>query len=63
MNLELMKAGFPPAVLRVERRLAYYEALDTAHTSGDYAPFFALIAETVTESFEPYWFALGLETS
>lgn len=28
MNLELMKAGFPAAVLSVQRRLKYYEALD-----------------------------------
>jgi Fic family protein len=60
MNLELMKAGFPPAVLPVENRLAYYEALDTAHTQGDYAPFLDLIAEVVEQSFEPYWFALGV---
>lgn len=59
MNLELMKSGFPPAVLPVEKRLAYYEALDTAHTRGDYEPFMALIIEVVEQSFEPYWFALG----
>ncbi|HDN25950.1 MAG TPA: Fic family protein, partial [Thioploca sp.] len=28
MNLELMKSGFPAAILPVERRLAYYETLD-----------------------------------
>jgi Fic family protein len=60
MNLELMKAGFPPAVLPVGKRLAYYEALDTAHTQGDYEPFLDLIAEVVEQSFEPYWFALGV---
>lgn len=59
MNLELMKSGFPPAVLQVEKRLAYYEALDTAHTQGNYGPFLALIFEIVEQSFEPYWFALG----
>ncbi|MGR3218693.1 MAG: Fic family protein, partial [Candidatus Anammoxibacter sp.] len=58
MNLELMKSGFPPAVLSVEKRLAYYEALDSAHTQGDYEPFLALIFELVEQSFEPYWFAL-----
>lgn len=59
MNLELMKSGFPPAVLSVEKRLVYYEALDTAHTQGNYEPFLALIFEVVEQSFEPYWFALG----
>lgn len=28
MNLELMKAGYPPCVITVENRLAYYEVLD-----------------------------------
>ena len=59
MNLELMKSGFPPVVLKVENRLAYYDALDKAHTLGDYEPFMALVCESVEESFEPYWFVLG----
>lgn len=60
MNLELMQAGFPPAVLPVERRLAYYDALDRAHTSGDFEPFLALVAEFAAKAFDPYWHALGL---
>jgi len=59
MNFELMKAGFPPIVLKVENRLAYYQALDTAHTSGDYKPFIALVSHILEQSFEPYWFVLG----
>ncbi len=61
MNLELMKSGFPPAVLPVEKRLPYYEALDTAHINGNYDPFLDLICEVVEQSFEPYWFALGVK--
>lgn len=61
MNLELMKAGFPAAVLPVSRRLEYYEALDSAHCTGEYAPFVKLIGEVVEQSFEPYWWALGVE--
>jgi Fic family protein len=61
MNLELMKSGFPAAVLPVESRLAYYEALDTAHCQGDYAPFIALLCQVVADSFKPYWWALGVE--
>jgi Fic family protein len=60
MNLELMKAGFPPAVMQVEKRLRYYEALDRAHITGDYEPFLELMAETVDQAFEPYWYALGV---
>lgn len=59
MNLELMKSGFPPVVLPVERRLQYYEALDKAHTNNDFEPFLQLITEIVVAGFEPYWHALG----
>ena len=61
MNLELMKSGFPPAVLKVEDRLAYYQALDLAHTTGDYEPFIAIICKVVENSFEPYFYALGID--
>jgi Fic family protein len=60
MNLELMKAGFPAVLIEVGQRLAYYEALDTAHCSGDYRPFIELVAGCVGKSFEPYWWALGV---
>jgi len=60
MNFELMKNGFPPAILKVENRLAYYEFLDKAHTQRDYKSFMNLVCEIVEESFEPYWFALGI---
>jgi Fic family protein len=59
MNLELLKHGFPPAVLPKERRLEYYEALDYAHTQGVYDSFFRMIEKIVVESFDPYWHALG----
>lgn len=61
MNLELMKSGFPPVVITVEQRLRYYEALDLAHTRGDYESFIALIAECAVQGFDPYWHALGLK--
>jgi Fic family protein len=61
MNLELMKDGFPPAILSVEKRLEYYETLDTAHTQNNYDPFLFLIANIVESAFEPYWYALGIK--
>lgn len=61
MNLELMKAGFPPVVIPVEQRLRYYQALDNAHVKGDYQPFIELVIEVVEQSFEPYFFALGIK--
>ncbi|MHB8132183.1 MAG: Fic family protein [Mobilitalea sp.] len=63
MNLELMKNGFPPAVIKVEDRLAYYQTLDTAHVSNDYKPFIDLVIKAVEESFEPYWYVLGVKPS
>jgi Fic family protein len=60
MNLELMKAGYPPAVLPVELRLAYYTFLDADHVRGDKEPFVNMIAGIVTEGFRPYFHALGL---
>ena len=59
MNLELMKSGFPASVLPVSKRLEYYRSLDLAHCQGDYRSFISLISDTVQESFEPYWWALG----
>jgi Fic family protein len=60
LNLELLKAGFPAIVLPVERRLAYYEALDKAHVERDVGDFLALVASSVREGFAPYWHVLGL---
>jgi len=60
MNLELMKAGFPPTILPVESKMEYYTALDRAHVDGDDGPFLMLMADIVKASFEPYWFSLGI---
>jgi len=61
MNLELLKNGFPSAILPVSRRLEYYEALDLAHTKNDYSLFYNLIYEIVEESFDIYWKVLGVK--
>jgi len=63
LNLELLKAGFPAIVLPVARRLAYYEALDTAHVEGDMGPFIELVGECVRDGFAPYWHVLGIDTA
>lgn len=44
-----------------EHCLVDYEALDIAHCTGDYSRFIALVADSVKSSFEPYWWALGIE--
>jgi Fic family protein len=61
MNLELMKDSFPPAILPLEKRLEYYEALDTAHTKNNYEPFLLLIANLIESAFKTYWYALGIK--
>lgn len=61
MNLELMKDGFPPVVLPVEKRLEYYEALDKAHTKNDYSLFLELAIKLSEDSFKPYFHVLGVE--
>ena len=52
MNYELMKAGFPPAVIRATDRARYYDALDNAHTTGDHEPFIQLVSHSVNESLD-----------
>lgn len=54
LNLALIKAGYPPCVITVERRLAYYQAIDTWATTGDRRLFFKLIEECLQESFAIY---------
>ena len=51
MNLILIRGGYPPAVIRRERRPGYYDALDRAH-EGDTNPFVALVAEEAERSLD-----------
>lgn len=54
LNLELMKEGYPPVIIKVENRLNYYEALDKAHTQKDYDDFIQLVAKEAEESLDLY---------
>ena len=58
MNLELIKAGFPPVVIKLEDRLEYYKALDIANNENDYKPFLELMKKVIEKSFEPYFYIL-----
>lgn len=53
MNLILLRAGYPPAVIRNEDRLAYYEALEKAR-AGDTGPLITLVAQAVERSLDVY---------
>jgi Fic family protein len=54
LNLELMKEGFPPVIIKVENRLVYYEALDKAFITEDYSDFIALVVREVDDSLDLY---------
>lgn len=58
LNLELMKSGYPPIIIRVENRLAYYNTLDNAHTIKDYKGFIELVAKEVEASLDLYLSAI-----
>ena len=54
LNLELMKDGYPPTVIRVENRLAYYESLDKSIAQEDFNDFIQLVSEEVERSLDLY---------
>jgi Fic family protein len=54
LNLELIKEGFPPVIIKVSNRLAYYDALDKAHTQGDYDDFIQLVQVEAEDSLDLY---------
>ena len=60
MNLKLIKAGYPPCVITVENRLAYYEALDQWMAYGKTDTFIRLVTKAVLEGFKPYQIVLGI---
>lgn len=54
LNLELMKYGYPPIVIRKESRFQYYEALDKAAMTGDHSNFIALVAAELKSELDTY---------
>ncbi|MDD5317661.1 MAG: Fic family protein [Candidatus ainarchaeum sp.] len=58
MNLRLMRAGFPPTILRRGERRAYYSALEKAD-KGDFRPLSMLIAKDVEKSLDLHIEAAG----
>ncbi len=47
LNLELMKNGYPPIIIRKEERIDYYNALDKAHTTNEFNDFLNLIIDSM----------------
>lgn len=50
MNLDLMNHGYNPVIIKKAGRLEYFEALDKAHTTGDYTDFVKLITRLEIEN-------------
>ncbi|WPX08358.1 Fic family protein [Anaerocellum danielii] len=59
MNLELMKSGYPIAIIPKEIRAYYYQTLDKACTQEDYNDFIILVCERVNNTFDLYFGLLG----
>jgi Fic family protein len=54
MNLILIQAGYPPAIIKPGDREAYIKALQHAQLRGDTDPFLLFIAQAVEESLSIY---------
>ncbi|MFC6331913.1 Fic family protein [Paenibacillus septentrionalis] len=54
LNLELMKDGYPPIIIEVKHRLAYYESLDEAIAKKNYTDFIDLVALATENSLDLY---------
>ncbi len=54
MNLDLMNHGYNPIIIKKEDRLKYYEALDKAHTTGNYTDFVKFITTLEIEMLKKY---------
>lgn len=54
LNLELMKNGYPPIVIRAENRASYYNALDSAHTTGNNRDFVEIVKDEVDKTLDLY---------
>ena len=54
MNLVLMNKGYNPVIIKKVSRLKYYEALDMAHTTGNYTDFVKLVTKLEVEILKKY---------
>ena len=54
VNLELMKAGYPPIDIKFTDRMAYYNAFDEYHVHGDLVPMEKLFAGYINARLDQY---------
>ncbi|MBN2796522.1 MAG: Fic family protein [Clostridia bacterium] len=57
LNFELMRSGYAPIIIKNTQRANYYDFLDLAHTTKNYAPFIELVSNLVVES-EELWLSI-----
>lgn len=60
MNVDLMKSGYPPAVIPSEQRVAYDDALDQACAGDNDDAITVLVADAVQRSLTVYLDLLAL---
>lgn len=58
MNLILMQAGYPPAIIRKEDRRRYINSIEKAQLGGSLSDYYSLIYESVDRSLDIYLNAL-----
>lgn len=61
MNLLLMQAGYPPAIIRKEDRNAYINSLEKAQTKNETEDYYNLMLEAIDRSLDIYLEALEPE--
>ena len=49
-----MNSGYNPVIIKKKDRLEYYEALDKAHTTGNYTDFVKLVTKLEIEMLKKY---------
>ena len=54
MNLVLMNNGYLPVIIKKEKKLEYYNALDKGHITGNYTDFVKLINKLEIETLNKY---------
>lgn len=54
VNLELMKAGYPPIDIKFTDRMAYYNSFDAYHVNGDLSAMEKLFAGYINERLDQY---------
>ena len=59
VNMELMKAGYPPIDIKFTDRIRYYDAFDAYHIRGDLSEMAKLFAEYLNARLDEYLKILG----